>query len=151
MAAWSPSATRTSSRPDAQMRPRLDLVLRVDDPAAPRLAGRYSLDRYQGSEITSAHMFNVIPGIDHRDLLVASTPAGPPSSTSPIRPSRGGRLLRRGRSNARGDQWASYWYRGYIWASDHLRGLDVFALDLPDVGGATSLPHLNPQTRESPQ
>ena len=47
----------------------------VDDPAAPRLAGRYSLDRYQGSEICSAHMFNVIPGID-RDLLVAAFYSG---------------------------------------------------------------------------
>ena len=119
---------------------------RVDDPAAPQLAGRYSLDRYQGSEICSAHMFNVIPGID-RDLLVAafyrrdrrhrlhrSDPAG------------GGRLLRRGRSNARRPVGVLLVSRLHLGVGPPARAR-CLPLDLPDVGGATSLPHLNPQTR----
>ena len=121
---------------------------RVDDPAAPQLAGRFSLDRYQGSEICSAHMFNVIPGIE-RDLLVAAFYAGGTTVidfTDPTAPVEvayfdvGGRVP--------GDQWAAYWYRGLIYASDHLRGLDVFRLDLPEVAGAEDLPRLNPQLQE---
>ena len=121
---------------------------RVDDPAAPQLAGRFSLDRYQGSEICSAHMFNVIPGID-RDLLVAAFYSGGTAVidfTDPAAPIEiayfdvGGRVP--------GDQWAAYWYRGFIYASDHLRGLDVFRLNLPEVAGAEDLPHLNPQIQE---
>ncbi len=120
----------------------------VDDPAAPQLEGRFSLDRYQGSEICSAHMFNVIPGID-RDLLVSAFYAGGTSVidfTDPTQPEEIAYFDVGGRTP--GDEWASYWYNGYIWASDHLRGLDVFQLDLPDVAGATELPHLNPQTQE---
>ncbi len=120
----------------------------VDDPAAPQLEGRFSLDRFQGSEICSAHMFNVIPGID-RDLLVSAFYAGGTSVidfTDPTQPAEVAYFDVGGRSP--GDEWASYWYNGYIWASDHLRGLDVFQLDLPDVAGATELPHLNPQTQE---
>jgi hypothetical protein len=121
---------------------------RVHDPAAPQLAGRFSLDRYQGSEICSAHMFNVIPGID-RDLLVAAFYSGGTAvidftdATAPVEVAYfdvGGRVP--------GDQWASYWYRGFIYASDHLRGLDVFRLNLPEVAGAEELPHLNPQVQE---
>ncbi len=121
---------------------------RMDDPAAPQLAGRFSLDRYQGSEICSAHMFNVVPGIE-RDLLVAAFYSGGTAVidfTDPTAPVEiayfdiGGRVP--------GDQWAAYWYRGYIYASDHLRGLDVFRLNLPEVAGAEDLPHLNPQVQE---
>jgi hypothetical protein len=121
---------------------------RVDDPAAPQLAGRFNLDRDQAGAICSAHMFNVIPGIE-RDLLVSAFYAGGTSVidfTDPTAPVEVAYFDVGGR--APGDDWASYWYRGYIWASDHLRGLDVFQLDLPEVAGATSLPHLNPQTQE---
>ena len=74
----------------------------VDDPAAPQLEGRFSLDRFQGSEICSAHMFNVIPGID-RDLLVSAFYCGRHERDRLHRsdPAGGGRLLRRRRSVAR--------------------------------------------------
>jgi hypothetical protein len=120
----------------------------VTDPETPRLDGRFSLDRYQGSEICSAHMFNVIPGID-RDLLVSAFYAGGTSVidfTDPTQPEEVAFFDVGGRSP--GDEWASYWYRGYIWASDHLRGLDVFQLNVPEVDAATDLPYLNPQIQE---
>jgi hypothetical protein len=121
---------------------------RVDDPARPQLAGRFSLDRYQGSDICSAHMFNVIPGID-RDLLVSAFYSGGTSVidfTDPSNPVEIAYFDAGGR--APGDDWSSYWYRGHIYASDHLRGLDVFRLSLPDLGDTTMLDHLNPQTQE---
>jgi hypothetical protein len=120
----------------------------VTDPETPRLDGRFSLDRYQGSEICSAHMFNVIPGID-RDLLVSAFYAGGTSVidfTDPTQPEEVAFFDVDGRTP--GDEWASYWYRGYIWASDHLRGLDVFQLNVPEVDAATDLPYLNPQIQE---
>jgi hypothetical protein len=121
---------------------------RVGDPAAPQLAGRFSLDRYQGSEICSAHMFNVVPGIE-RDLLVAAFYSGGTvviDFTDPSAPIEVAHFDVGGREP--GDQWAAYWYRGFIFASDHLRGLDVFRLDLPEVDGAERLPRLNPQVQE---
>ena len=121
---------------------------RVEDPAAPQLAGRFSLDRYQGSEICSAHMFNVVPGID-RDLLVAAFYSGGTAVidfTDPTAPVEVAYFDVGGRDP--GDQWAAYWYHGFIFASDHRRGLDVFRLNLPDVAGALELPHLNPQLQE---
>jgi hypothetical protein len=121
---------------------------RVADPAAPELAGHFSLERTQGAEICSAHMFNVIPGIE-RDLMVAGFYAGGTSVidfTDPAAPREIAYYDVGGRTP--GDQWAAYWYRGLIFASDHLRGLDVFSLDLPDAAGAAQLPHLNPQTQE---
>jgi hypothetical protein len=121
---------------------------RVDDPAAPQLAGRFSLDRYQGNEICSSHMFNVIPGID-RDLLVAAFYSGGTAVidfTDPTAPVEVAYFDVAGW--VPGDQWAAYWYRGFVYASDHLRGLDVFRLSLPEVVGAQELPHLNPQLQE---
>jgi hypothetical protein len=121
---------------------------RVSNPAAPELAGHFSLDRTQDEEICSAHMFNVIPGIES-DIIVAGFYAGGTSVidfSDPSAPREVAYFDVGGRNP--GDQWAAYWYRGLIFSSDHLRGLDVFSLELPAVAGATRLPHLNPQTQE---
>ncbi|HYM53465.1 MAG TPA: hypothetical protein VEW45_08340, partial [Candidatus Dormibacteraeota bacterium] len=121
---------------------------RVTDPAAPEPAGHFSLQREQGIEICSAHMFNVIPGIEP-NLMVAGFYSGGTSVidfTDPAAPREIAYYDVGGRPP--GDQWAAYWYRGLIFASDHLRGLDVFALDLPGAADSQQLPHLNPQTQE---
>jgi hypothetical protein len=121
---------------------------RIADPAAPELAGHFNLERTQDEAICSAHMFSVIPGIE-RDLMVVGFYAGGTSVidfSDPAAPVEVAYYDVGGRTP--GDQWAAYWYRGTIFASDHLRGLDVFSLDLPDVAEATRLPHLNPQTQE---
>ena len=51
------------------------------------------------------------------------------------------------------ETWSSYWYNGYVYASDYARGLDVYA-----VRGENGRPyrarhwqHLNPQTQEASQ
>ncbi len=48
-----------------------------------------------------------------------------------------------------GNAWSSYWYNGFIYANDILRGVDVYLLSDKARAGARKLPHLNPQTQES--
>jgi hypothetical protein len=48
-----------------------------------------------------------------------------------------------------GGDWSSYWYNGFIYESDILRGLIIWKLSDPAVAGAKRLPRLNPQTQES--
>lgn len=45
--------------------------------------------------------------------------------------------------------WSSYWYNGFIYGNDILRGLDIFLLLDPLTTRARRLPLLNPQTQES--
>lgn len=47
-----------------------------------------------------------------------------------------------------GNTWSSYWYNGFVYGNDILRGLDVFLLSDPVRAGARKLPYLNPQTQE---
>ncbi len=120
----------------------------VTDPSSPQLAGRFSLERTQGEVVCSAHMFNVVPGIE-RDIMISAFYAGATSVidfTDPSAPQEVAFYDVGGRDPS--DQWSAYWYRGYVYASDHHRGLDVFALDLPELAGASVLPYLNPQTQE---
>jgi hypothetical protein len=51
-----------------------------------------------------------------------------------------------------GGSWSAYWYNGYIYSSDIIKGLDV--LRITGLGGVSSanfqkLPYLNPQTQFS--
>ena len=48
-----------------------------------------------------------------------------------------------------GNAWSSYWYNGFIYANDIVRGLDIFLLSDKARAGARRLPYLNPQTQES--
>jgi hypothetical protein len=48
-----------------------------------------------------------------------------------------------------GRTWSSYWYNGFVYGNDMLRGLDVFLLSDKARAGARTLPYLNPQTQES--
>ena len=121
---------------------------RVAHPAKPSLAGRFGLPRIQGQEICSAHMFNVVPGIE-RDLLVSAFYAGCTSVidfSDPANPREVAYYDINGLSP--GDEWSAYWYRGHVYASDHWRGLDVFEVTLPELAGASDLPHLDPQLQE---
>jgi hypothetical protein len=48
-----------------------------------------------------------------------------------------------------GNTWSSYWYNGFIYANDILRGVDTFLLTDRARAGDRKLPYLNPQTQES--
>jgi hypothetical protein len=45
--------------------------------------------------------------------------------------------------------WSSYWYNGFIYGNDIVRGLDIFLLSDKVRMGARKLPYLNPQTQET--
>ena len=47
-----------------------------------------------------------------------------------------------------GGDWSTYWYNGFIYESDILRGLLTWNLSDPAVAGARKLDHLNPQSQE---
>jgi hypothetical protein len=47
-----------------------------------------------------------------------------------------------------GGDWSTYWYNGFIYESDILRGLMIWNLSDSAVAGARKLHHLNPQTQE---
>ena len=47
-----------------------------------------------------------------------------------------------------GGDWSTYWYNGFLYESDILRGLLIWKLADPAVAGAKKLSHLNPQTQE---
>jgi hypothetical protein len=48
-----------------------------------------------------------------------------------------------------GGDWSSYWYNGFIYESDILRGLIIWKLSDDAVEDALKLDHLNPQTQET--
>jgi hypothetical protein len=48
-----------------------------------------------------------------------------------------------------GNTWSSYWYNGFIYANDILRGVDTFLLTDRARSGDRKLPYLNPQTQET--
>jgi hypothetical protein len=139
-----------------------------DKTAAPDLAGTYKLPQQVVSEFCTAHLFNVVPRRDDRDVLVSSWYAGATSVidfTDPSDPRQIAYYIPSETTSP--DQqpteaaaWASYWYNGFVFSnnfdedvnsiSKRSRGLDVFKIDLPSVNkGAVKLPHLNPQVQEA--
>ena len=44
--------------------------------------------------------------------------------------------------------WSSYWYNGFIYANDMLRGFDVLLLSDKARAGDRRLPGMNPQTQD---
>jgi hypothetical protein len=119
--------------------------------ASSQPAGYFSLPRaVSGDPQTecTAHNFNVVPGIKH-DILVSAFYSGGftvVDFTDPANPKEIGYYQIKGKVPA--DEWSTYWYNGLIYSNDINRGVDVFSFSSPLVKGATTLPHLNPQTQE---
>lgn len=139
----------------------------VTDPGNPVLKGTYKLDQEVVSEFCTAHLFNVVPRRDDKDVLVSSWYAGSTSVidfTDPSKPTQVAHYVPP--SNVAPDEqtleaaaWSSYWYNGHVFANNfdedvnsvepQSRGLDVFAVDHPLVNsGTVDLPRLNPQVQE---
>ena len=139
----------------------------VTDPARPTLKGTYKLPQRLVSEFCTAHLFNVVPRRDDKDVLVSSWYAGSTSVidfTDPAKPTQVAYWIPR--STVTPDQqtleaaaWSSYWYNGYVYANNfdedvnslepQSRGLDVFAVNHPLVNsGTVPLARLNPQVQE---
>jgi hypothetical protein len=134
---------------------------------APARAGTYKLPQQVVSEFCTAHLFNVVPRKDDRDVLVSSWYAGATSVidfTDPYAPRQIAYYIPSETTSpdeqpTEAAAWASYWYNGYVFSnnfdedvnsiSKRSRGLDVFKIDLASVNkGAVKLPRLNPQVQE---
>jgi len=115
------------------------------------LLGNYKIPRIETGKCT-AHNFNFVPLpkgrrvlvsayytggttiIDVDKLLVGASAAD--AEVGVFRPA-GGRV------------WSSYWYNGFVYTNDMLRGVDVLLLSDNARSGARQLPYANPQTQES--
>ncbi len=94
----------------------------------------------------TVHMFNTIP-VEGRSLLATGWYNGGNhvvDFSSPRHPREVAGLV-----PAQADEWASYWYDGYVYASDIARGLDVFSFSTPGLQAAKRFSHLNPQTQDT--
>jgi hypothetical protein len=139
----------------------------VSDPANPVLKGTYKLPQQVVSEFCTAHLFNVVPRRDDKDVLVSSWYAGSTSVidfTDPTKPTEVAHWIPPNtvapdQQTLEAAAWSSYWYNGHVFANNfdedvnsvepQSRGLDVFKVDHPLVNsGTVALPHLNPQVQE---
>jgi hypothetical protein len=141
----------------------------VSDRANPQFRSAYKLPRADVSEFCTAHLFNVVPRRDERNLLVSSWYTGATSVidfTDPARPQEIAHSIPGAKATPTSQEtesatWASYWYNGFVYAnnfdedvnsiSPRSRGLDVLRLTGPAaeaVEGAVALPRLNPQLQE---
>ncbi|MDQ3935830.1 MAG: hypothetical protein M3340_14495 [Actinomycetota bacterium] len=139
----------------------------VSNPDNPVLKGSYKLPQQLVSEFCTAHLFNVVPRLDDKDVLVSSWYAGSTSVidfTDPTNPTQVAYWIPP--STVTPDQqtleaaaWSSYWYNGYVYSNNfdedvnsvepQSRGLDVFAVNHPLVNeGTVKLARLNPQVQE---
>jgi hypothetical protein len=116
------------------------------------LLGSYKIPRSETGKCT-AHNFNFVPLPKGRRVLVSAYYTGGSTIVDVDK------LLGDGASAgeaevgvfrpAGGRVWSSYWYNGFIYTNDMLRGVDVLLLSDNVRGAARLLPYLNPQTQES--
>jgi RTX calcium-binding nonapeptide repeat (4 copies) len=99
-------------------------------------------------QICTAHLYNYVPQTDDRDILVSAWYEG---GTSVADATNTGGVTEIGFYDAQAnpaasDVWASYWYNGFIYVNDIVRGLDTMAFNDARVENAVELPFFNPQT-----
>ena len=139
----------------------------VSDPRAPEHVGSFKLPQAMASEFCTAHLFNVVPRLDDKDVLVSSWYAGSTSVidfTDPSQPEQVAYYIppttvAPDEQTKEAAAWSSYWYNGNVFANNfdedvnsvqpQSRGLDVFSVDHPLVNkGTVPLSRLNPQLQE---
>jgi hypothetical protein len=103
------------------------------------------------SETCTMHNFNFIPLRD-RNVLVSSSYTGG-TTVVDVDKLIGGATESESEVGFYqphgGNAWSSYWYNGFIYANDIVRGVDVYLLSDRARAGDRKLPRLNPQTQES--
>ena len=113
--------------------------------------GSYKIPRAEDGTCTM-HNFNFLPLTKGRKVLVSSAYTG---GTTVVDVDK--LLAGAGEADAEvgfyrpsgGSTWSSYWYNGFVYGNDILRGLDIFLLSDDARAGARKLPYLNPQTQVS--
>lgn len=140
---------------------------------APELLDSFKLPQRSATLFCTAHLFNIVPRNDDKDVLVSSWYTGA-TSVIDFTGVRDGTAPRQiayyipegaapppppdEETVGEAAAWASYWYRGYVWSNNfdedvnsvtpRSRGLDVFTVDHPAVKNALPLNRLNPQVQE---
>jgi len=120
------------------------------DVATGGILGSYKIPRVEAG-VCTIHNFNFVPLPNGRKVLVSAAYtggttivdvdkllAGATAAEAEIGFSRRGGAL----------PWSSYWYNGFIYANDMLRGLDVMLLSDKARAGDRKLPAMNPQTQD---
>jgi Ca2+-binding RTX toxin-like protein len=120
------------------------------------LHGTFKIPRPQPKgENCTAHLYNYVPQTNGRDIIVSAWYQGGTSVIDATNPTAAKEIAyydansptTGGTANVKSDVWASYWYNGYIYANDILRGLDVFQLTDSRVNAAVTFQFFNPQTQ----
>lgn len=122
------------------------------------LQGTFKIPRPQPKgENCTAHLYNYIPQTNGQDIIVSAwyqggtsvIDANNPASAKEIAYYDANSPTTGGTTAVKSDVWAAYWYNGYIYSNDILRGLDVFQLTDSRVNAAVTFPFFNPQTQMS--
>jgi hypothetical protein len=120
------------------------------DVASGELLANYKIPRSESGTCTM-HNFNFIP-LRGANVLVSSAYTGGTSVVDVDRliATQDGAASEIGFYKPHGGSaWSSYWYNGFVYANDILRGVDTFLLSDRARAGDRKLPFLNPQTQMS--
>ena len=131
----------------------------ISDPVRPQQEGWFVVPQNETSTMCTAHNFNVIPVSTDKRILTVSWYHGGTHVVDFTDPSDAQQVgWYKASEGVRGTPWSSYWYNGVIYANNfdagyvppvpESRGLDVLAIDHPDLDDARRLHRLNPQTQE---
>ena len=131
----------------------------ISDPVRPQQKGWFTPPQNETSTMCTAHNFNVIPVRSNKRILTVSWYHGGTHVLDFTDPSKVQQLgYYKAKEGVRGTPWSSYWYNGSIFANNfdagyvppvpQSRGLDVLAIDHPDLRQVRRLNRLNPQTQE---
>ncbi len=116
----------------------------------PSVLGSFMIPRPQPAiEYCSVHLFNVIPGV-RGYLLASSWYEGGTDIVDFTDPANAREV---GYYDAQAPipsvVWSAYWYNGFVYANDIIRGFDVFRFSDSALAGGSRVPYLNPQTQSS--
>ena len=120
------------------------------DVATGSILGSYKIPRVE-TGVCTIHNFNFIPLPNGRKVLVSAAYtggttivdvdellAGASAAVAEIAFNRPSGAL----------PWSSYWYNGFVYTNDMLRGVDVMLLSDNARAGDRRLPAMNPQTQD---
>lgn len=113
--------------------------------------GSYKIPRVEQGTCT-IHYFNFIPLTNGRKVLVSASYTGGTTIVDVDRLLLGASAAAAEVGFYRpegGNAWSSYWYNGFIYTNDILRGVDVMLLSSDLRAGARKVAFMNPQTQET--
>ncbi len=121
------------------------------DVADGKSRGSYKIPRVEEGTCT-VHYFNFVPLPKGRKVLVSASYTGGTTIVDVDRILLGASTAEAEVGFYRpegGNVWSSYWYNGFIYTNDILRGVDVMLLSSELRAGARKLASMNPQTQET--